>query len=477
LWTNSLSSIDGIATVYHLDWNVVVSGKDTANKPGVWTAVYGDGSAQSPDTWSGLTTLTIAEDGSNITFRAPFLAKPDGYRATFTEKYTGSGSYDIAFHTYTMPGAAYLDNMWREPVPFELTSQNGVAIVHDSSQVWLSTPFGVWSAALDPSPLEVSADVLGVRESVSPIHGEFEIDLRNDDGKYFGAGSGSLDMLQKGSEVQVSPGYRTANGAEASSGPTYWIEGWEFRRAEGRSTMVLFAKDWWGLLEEWRARRQFAWQAGEKNVSDLLAAVLARAGFDFSLGAGASGTMTSHYPSFTIHPGETAAAAVRRLLAMVPDVLVYIPSACTSLNPLASDPSGYSYGTDHAILEARYADSSPNFNRVQVFGASVFSESYDWTDMNLIYDRLRQVHDLNIDTSQKASDQVARELRHRTMAQKRGHVAVRVNAGQELYDVIDLTDDEAGLSGELRRVIGMQMEYRASGGRPRYAHKLYLGGV
>ena len=94
-WSNSLSFINGVAVVYDADWNVVVAGKDTDNKPGVWTAIYGDGSAQTADTWSSLMNFTIADDGSGLTFEAPFIAKPGSYRTTFVERYSGSSSYDV----------------------------------------------------------------------------------------------------------------------------------------------------------------------------------------------------------------------------------------------------------------------------------------------------------------------------------------------------------------------------------------------
>ena len=229
-------------------------------------------------------------------------------------------------------------------------------------------------------------------------------------------------------------------------------------------------------MERWRARRQFTWSAGGKNIKDLLSFVMARVGVDYSVQS-SSTTMTSHYPAFTIHPGEAAAVAVKRLFAMVPDVITFSLSGFASINPLASDPSTYSYGTDHVILEARYAEMSPDFNQVQVFGTGVFSEDFEWTDMPLIYNLLRQVHDLNLDTEQKADDRVARELRHQIMGQGRGRIAVPVNAGQETYDVIDITDQGAGLSGAKRRVMGIRTDYNVGGPLPRYLHTLSLGGV
>ena len=477
LWSNSLSSINGMALTYDLDWNVLIAGKDTPdNKPGVWTAIYGDGNAQTTDTWSALRNLTIAEEGSGITFLSPFMEKPGPFRAMFTEKYTGTPSYKTPFFTYTMPSASYADNLWREPAPFELTCSYGVALAYKTSQVWLSTPYGVWSASLDPAPLDLNGDVLRVTASVSPTWGECEIELRNDDGRYLNLGSGSLELLQKGSEVRVSPGFVTSSGQEASSGPTYWIQGFEHRRDNGRSTFLIHAIVAWGLFQQWKARRQFAWDAGDKNVSDLIAFVLARAGVDFQPGA-TSSTMTAHYPAFTIHPGETDDTALKRLLQTVQDVLTFSQGVCSSINPLATDPSTYSYGTDHTILKGHYRDPAPDFNRVQVFGAGTFSESYDWTEIPNVYDRLRQVHDANLDTSQKASDRASKEMRHQALGHQKGSIVVPVNAGQELYDVIDITDAAAGLSGAKRRVMAIRTEYSVTGQRPRYLQTLYLGGV
>ncbi len=476
-WASGMSDISGVNVVYDNDWNVVLAGKDSRGRPGVWTAIYGDGSSRAANTWSSRKNLTIADNGSGLTFESPFIAKPGSYRVTFVERYRGSSSYDLPFLSFTMPNSGFSSNLWREPVPLNLTSTRGIAVAHGADRVWLSTPSGVWSAVRDAAPLDISQDVLSVKQSLSAYSGEMKMELRNDDGKYNSVGAGPLDMLQKGSEIRLGLGYRTSAGIEVSSGSTVWIESWEYRRHGGRSTIAITARDWWGLLETWKARRQFTWAEGDSNVAPLLAAVLARAGLGFVPGASVSAAMSSHSPSFTIHPGESAATAVKRLLSMVPDVVFFSFTRCTSLNPRASDPSAYSYGTDHPVLESRHRDPAPEFNRVQVFGASVFNESYDWTDMHLVYDRLRQVHDLNLNTSQKAVAQVARELRHQTMSSDRGEITVPANAGQELYDVVDVTDPAAGMQAIKRRVMGLRTEYRTNGNRPGFTQTLYLGNV
>ncbi len=47
--------------------------------------------------------------------------------------------------------------------------------------------------------------------------------------------------------------------------------------------------------------------------------------------------------------------------------------------------------------------------------------------------------------------------------------------GQQLYDVIDITDSRAGLSAAKRRVVGMALTYNTIRGE--YVQRLELGGV
>jgi len=50
-----------------------------------------------------------------------------------------------------------------------------------------------------------------------------------------------------------------------------------------------------------------------------------------------------------------------------------------------------------------------------------------------------------------------------------------VNCGQQLYDVIDITDERAGLSGEKKRVMGLTLIYNPRKGE--YRQNLALGVV
>ena len=54
-------------------------------------------------------------------------------------------------------------------------------------------------------------------------------------------------------------------------------------------------------------------------------------------------------------------------------------------------------------------------------------------------------------------------------------ILVPVNCGQQLYDVIDVTDARAGLDAEKKRVLGLVLVYHPQRGE--YSQRLSLGAV
>jgi hypothetical protein len=301
------------------------------------------------------------------------------------------------------------------------------------------------------------------------------VTLHNDDGRYKDIGIGDYAAIGEGSKILLSPGYRTTSSAEASLGPAYWIDRWEYLSEAGRSYLVLHGRDGWWLLDRWRSRRQFSWDKWEKNIFQLLAFLFARAGLEFSAFS-TSSAVVNQYPAFTIHPRESGAAAVRRLLEMVPDVLYFVRDCGYIKNPLANEASAYSYGSDHAILQGRYTASAQGINRVQVYGGGLISERFDWEEIAKVYDRLGQVHDLNLDTLAKAEERGDAQLRREHMAARGGEIVVPVNCGQDLYDVIEITDERVGLTSVKRRVTGITLRY-STVNEARYEQRLVLGGV
>ena len=136
--------------------------------------------------------------------------------------------------------------------------------------------------------------------------------------------------------------------------------------------------------------------------------------------------------------------AVRRLLAMLPDVVYFRGEFGFLKEPLSTEAAAYAYGTDHALLRGRYVSEAPAANRAQVFGSGVFAERLDWPSVEGVYDRLSQVLDANLTTVTQAEERGDAVLRKASLGAQDGEIAAPVNCGQELYDVIAVTDGWRG---------------------------------
>ena len=120
-----------------------------------------------------------------------------------------------------------------------------------------------------------------------------------------------------------------------------------------------------------------------------------------------------------------------------------------------------------------YADDTPPANRAPVFGNAVFGARFDGTSVQTVYDRLRRVDDRNLTTVAQAESRADAVLRAAALAGMNGEITVPVNCGQELIDVVEVTDAGAGLSTARRRVLGIAMRY-STGDRPVYEQRITL---
>ena len=93
-------------------------------------------------------------------------------------------------------------------------------------------------------------------------------------------------------------------------------------------------------------------------------------------------------------------------------------------------------------------------------------------------ERIAQVTDRNLTTAVDSADRAGLTLRDADLGSRRDelHLAT-VNAAQEVMDVVEVTDPQAGLSGAKRRVRGVAWHYVITGPNPRYEMTLTLGEV
>ena len=435
-WDKSTGNLSGVACVYENDWNLFITGKDSNGNFKLWSLIYGDGGDVTSSTWSELKEFASAPSDGSFEYKTCFMDKPDVYRGFYVEKFTGIQAYNRPFWAHSV-GESFLSASWREPVPFNLSSEYGLAIAHHSSYCWLSSPDGVWRAPLATQSLDLTNDVLSVRHEAGQESGRLIIELKNDEGQYASPGEGDLSVLDIGCQLEFSPGYVTSTGNEVSPGQIFVLNAYEHTSSGGKASLMLYASDGGTQIEKWTARHQFRWnkETDEMSVKDILAFILARVGLKLEVKSQSS-VITSYYPDFTIHPNNRGEAVIRRLLSFVPDVLFIEGNKTYVVNPQSSDSSIYSYGSDHNILDGKYRKGAWELNRVQVEGydvgtdAPIIVDSFDWDEIARFYDRLRQLEDRNIDTVAKAQARGEAYLRQSEIESVSGFIRIPVNCGQ-----------------------------------------------
>ena len=481
-WDKTTGALSGVAAVYDADWNLLVTGEDSDGNYKLWSLVYGDGGDVSSGTWSALKELASAPSEGDFEYASPFLDEPDVYRGFYAEKFAGSEAYDRPFWSHSVPDTGFTESLWREPVPFNLSSEYGLAIAHHGDYSWLTNPAGVWRAKLAEQSIDLTDDVISVRQEAHPGGGGLTAELRNDEGQYASPGTGTLAVLDTGCQLELGLGYITSQGNEVSTGLAFWLEAYEHTSARGSAGLLLHAHDPWHAVERWRARHQFRWNkdSDEMSVKDILGFVLARVGLKVEVKSQSS-VMTGYYPDFAIHPGNRGDEIISRLLTFVTDVLFLEGGKACIVNPRSTDESVFSYGQDHAIFEGTYRTGAWALNRVQVEGhdpvggEAIIVDSFEWDQIGRLHDRLVQVEDRNLDTAARAEDRGEAYLREAEVESVGGAIRVPVNCGQQMYDVVDVTDGAAGLSSAKRRVVAIALVYRPDRGE--YEQRLSLGAV
>jgi hypothetical protein len=481
-WDKTTGCLSSVSAVYDGDWNLLVTGQDTNGNFKVWSLIYGDGGDVPSGGWSAFQELASAPAGGDFEYGPVFLDKPDVYRAFYVEKFSGVQSYNRPFGTYSVPDTVFTESLWHEPESFNLSCEYGLATAHSGNYGWLSTANGVWRTSLAEASLDITSDILSVKYEILPKEGRLLVDLRNDDSKYQSPGEGNLEVLKIGSQLEFSPGYVTASGHEISPGPVFRIDGWEHISAGGKSCLTLHGIDGWNLLENWRAMHQFRWNqdSEEMSVKQILSFVLARAGLKLEVKSESSASV-NFYPDFTIHPDDRGNLIILRLLSFIPDMIFFESVRAYLVNPQSSDSSVYSYGQSHVILQGKYYTGSWQTNQVRlegydaVNGVPIITDAFSWEQMALYSERVKQITDRNIGTVPAGQTLAGVYLRKAEIESVNGMLQSPVNCGQQLYDVIDITDNRAGLSAVKKRVMGIIVSYVPERGE--YEQKLILGGV
>ena len=335
-----------LSLVYHDDWNVLVTGRDVDDKRYVWQCILGDGNQATVDTWTALDPIMEMAADSVYDFWAGSLDYIDTFRAFWSERYLVITFPTRNYWTHTIPGKDFIDNLWREPVPFNLEHSHSLALCHSATHAWATTADGVWRASLAETTWDITNAVVAASQNLTPktFNSTLKTTLDNTTGTY--------DSFSKlGYEIILSLGYVTTAGNEYSATPSFWITGWKFVSPPWFplhmiypygviGTLDIEAEDIWDHLKGWKARRPFEWAVDTKTVHELLEFVLARAGFELDE-ISASTAIDNFKPAFDIKEGYTGLWAVKKLLSYVEDVLIQKGAQLYLKQPLIGDTVDY----------------------------------------------------------------------------------------------------------------------------------------
>ena len=159
---------------------------------------------------------------------------------------------------------------------------------------------------------------------------------------------------------------------------------------------------------------------------------------------------------------------------MTPSRTSPTPTALSPLSffPTSGSPTILKY-VWHVILDGQYATETPGVNRAYVIGTDangnpVYGEAIDSTELGLVGERLDFIPDPAIPTTAQAGDVASAVLSKMRLHGKGGVILIPPNCGQELFDVVQISDAGANQSAVTFRVVGIRFEYNPK--QARYAH-------
>jgi hypothetical protein len=427
-------------------------------------------------------SFLVVPDGELITHDHPDCHIPAGLQdyentcITAVEKFTGVSAYTRPLICHAVRGSDFSSMAFTELRPFlDISSDFGLRITSTSSHWWMERPDGVWRAPRPlPDPTDLTSDILSLTQHCHPERSEGSLAIQLDNSKAQYATPPAMRA-----EVVLKLGYKTSAGNEAVEAGRYWIDAWQYSSAPNQSTITLYCLDGWGLAARWTARFQMRWTT--KTVWEVIQELACRWGIDLIQPAGVpqSSAINNFYPDFTVQPGTRGDTALRQLLSFVPDVLIFDGYQAWTKDLRAGEESCYSYSTspgDHVILSGEYRDTVTG-SRTRAIGRAddgsrIIEQAFDWDDIALGIDILETDYDPNLQTSTRTQERADAILRKNALQAQAGKIRVPVNCGQQLYDVITITDPRCGILTENHRVAAITTAYEPAAAG--YFHRLLI---
>ena len=179
-----------------------------------------------------------------------------------------------------------------------------------------------------------------------------------------------------------------------------------------------------------------------------------------------SSDITSLYPKLAIHAGETGAALLRRLLALVPDVIYFDGVTGYIVYPQTSDESTYSFyfpdqgaGVYHYLIDGSYRSLPYQTNRVFIIGSSGNGADEEAAEIALVGERLDIRFNPALTSSALAAQAADAALERARLETRAGFITLPPHCGIELFDVITIYDALCSQAARKHRVMGARLTY------------------
>jgi hypothetical protein len=496
-YNHALDTTYGIGATYDgSDFPIVLGGKDTDSGTGIVEYALYRTRLSSGYSFLGLKMLISAHDDVSTAFKYPDCHQPPSPQAyeaihlTVVEDYTGVTAYTRPLLAHLVKDTDWSSATITEPRFFlDISSAYGLRVIADGTYWWISMPAGLWRAprAAD-SPIDLTPYIQHLQQLVTHENtGSLTIVLDNSKGYFALPGEGALASLRFRAEIVLKHGYKTTAGTESVADINYWIDSWQHSSTPNQSLFTIRCLDSWGLAAAWSARYSLRWNYTSFQpcrVWEILYQLLGRFGIRLwnNPSAPKSTTIDNYYPVFLSRGGTHADTQLSRLLSFVTDRLVPRESLCFVKNLLSSESSSYEYSNQpgyHPIFEGAFADQL-TITHAQVSGDTedeppvhVREGAFDWTLLGAGIDNLTMQYDANLEEADQAAKRATALLRSRQLLAAQAIVLVPTNVGQELYDVITITDARSGIDQEKHRVLAIQTDYDRRQGN--YHQRLTLG--
>jgi hypothetical protein len=500
-YNHGLDTTYGIGATYQAgEFPIVLAGKDTDGATSIVSYALYSTKLSDIYSFSSLRVLLSADEDVVTAFRYPDCHLPDGaqdyetLQLTVVEDYSGVTAYTRPLLAHLVKDTSWSDATITEPRFFiPIPSAFGLRLSTTAGYWWFSTPDGVWRA---PRP---AADPLDLTPYIQELHqvighqrpGAIVLVLDNSKGYFASPGEGSLASLRFRAEIRLRLGYKTTAGPEAVDNLTYWIDSWQYGSAANRSTFTIRCVDLWGLASQWAARYSLRWNYTSfqpSRVWQILYQFLGRLGIRLwnNPSSPKSDAIDNYYPKFLSRGGTMADTQLRRLLSFVTDGLVPVQGLCFAKDLLSTEQSCYSYSTNpsnptnsHPILAGAYATLLTT-THTQVSGDTqdeppvhVREAAFDWDLLSLGIDNLEMQYDANLEETDQAAKRADALLRHETLEALGDQITVPTNVGQEVYDVVTVTDKRCGIDQDKYRVLAIQTDYDRH--KSQYEQRLTVG--